>query len=142
MHRLGPHLPYLLVCLAVSLAIRLTVGVGVVSGLSMWPALNPGDVVVYVRGLPPVAGSLVVAELPGHGLIIKRVAAVGPQTLGDHTPVAAGSCYLVGDNMDNSYDSRYFGALPADLVIGRVVVIWAREPSPRSYLRLRPAVGD
>lgn len=142
MRHIGPHLPYLTICLAVSLLIRLTVGVGVVSGLSMWPSLAPGDIVVYVRGLPPVEGSLVVANLPGHGLIIKRVAAIGSRALQGYDPVEEGSCFLIGDNAGNSYDSRFFGALSEQLLVGRVVVIWPRHPSPQPHLAPRPAVGD
>jgi len=126
-------LPLLLTCLAVSLAVRLTVGLGVVSGLSMWPALSPGDKVLYLRCLGPQEGSLVVAELPGHGPIVKRVACVDQ-----------GRCFLLGDNRDNSYDSREYGFFPDSLIIGRVVVIrphWppaapaAREGNPAPSTR-------
>ncbi len=115
----GGNLPFLLTCLTVSLALRLTVGVGVVSGYSMWPALAPGDMVVYVRHLPPAEGSVVVAELPGHGLIIKRVAGAAP-----------GAVLLLGDNRDHSYDSRQFGPLRQEYIVGRVVLIWPRRPRP------------
>jgi len=138
MRRLGEHLPFLLACLAVSVVIRLTVGVGVISGLSMWPSLAPGDIVIYARVLEPVRGSIVVAELPGHGLIVKRVAAAGGEIPEGYTrPVPPGSCFLVGDNTENSYDSRSFGPLPADRIVGRVVIIWPRREDAAPHPDLR-----
>lgn len=119
-------------------------GIGVVSGLSMWPTLGPGDTVIFVRHLKPAEGSIVVADLPGHGLIIKRVAVAGGRP-GVPPAVPVGSCFLVGDNLDHSYDSRSFGPLPHKLILGRVVIIWPdrgyRAPAERlpasSYLRAR-----
>jgi len=145
MRRLGRNLPFLMACLAVSLVIRLTVGVGVVSGLSMWPSLAPGDIVVFARGLDPVPGSVVVADLPGHGLIVKRVTASAgevPEGWGS-APLPPGTCFLVGDNRENSYDSRAFGPLPVERIVGRVVLVWPRrassgvEPEP-VFLPARP----
>jgi len=107
------HLALLLGCLGASLLIRFTLGFGVVSGWSMWPTLCPGDTVAYVRFLEPAVGSVVVADLPGHGLIVKRIGAVGD-----------GGYVLLGDNRDRSYDSRDFGPMPRSRIEGRVVLVW------------------
>jgi signal peptidase I len=41
---------------------------------------------------------------------------------------------MMGDNRDNSQDSRYWGFLPRDLVKGRAVVIyWSYESGREDY---------
>jgi len=87
--------------------------------------------VVFARGLDPVPGSVVVADLPGHGLIVKRVTASAgevPEGWGS-APLPPGTCFLVGDNRENSYDSRTFGPLPVERIVGRVVLVWPRRAS-------------
>jgi nickel-type superoxide dismutase maturation protease len=87
-----------------------------VSGQSMVPFLKPGeevliDPVAYVHQAPE-PGDIVVAEhptLPGYRLV-KRVIAV----------LDSGDCILIGDNSDESTDSRSFGAVPRHKIIGRV----------------------
>ena len=38
--------------------------------------------------------------------------------------VARGELFMMGDNRDNSYDSRFWGTVPMDLVKGRAVFIY------------------
>lgn len=64
----------------------------------------------------------------------------------ESTPVPAEHLFLLGDNRDNSQDSRHWGALPVERVRGTVLGVWASfdpdtgEPRwDRFGLRLRPS---
>ena len=54
----------------------------------------------------------------------------GPQT------VPAGHLFVLGDNRDNSRDSRFWGFLPVDQVKGRALIVyWSYEASREEYHR-------
>ena len=43
--------------------------------------------------------------------------------------VPAGEYFLMGENIDNSYDSRHHGTVPRDSIFGRLeLVFWSRDP--------------
>jgi signal peptidase I len=45
------------------------------------------------------------------------------------------SYFMLGDNRDNSYDSRFYGPVPGDLVTGRPLFIyWSFDASTSDYL--------
>jgi signal peptidase I len=59
-----------------------------------------------------------------------------------------GQLFVLGDNRDNSYDSRYQGCIPVANVVGRVTTIWlsvapSGDPTksdvnwPRMFQRVR-----
>src|SRR3954453_14518020 len=90
-----------------------------VTGPSLVPALRHGDqLVVDVRAVrrPPRTGDVVVVRLPDRPLSVKRVIRVQPDGV-----------WLEGDNPFGSTDSRDLGAVPADDIVGRVLVrLWPR----------------
>lgn len=50
--------------------------------------------------------------------------------------VPAGSLFVLGDNRDNSRDSRFWGFLPRDQVKGRALIVyWSYEASKEEYHR-------
>lgn len=87
-----------------------------VTGNSMQPLLQPGaeiliDPNAYRHNLPQVNDLIVVKHPEQKGLeIIKRVS----QILED------GTFFLLGDNLAHSTDSRNFGAIPLQNIVGKV----------------------
>lgn len=57
------------------------------------------------------------------------------------TIVPAGQLYVLGDNREHSEDSRYFGTVPEQNVIGEpVMVLWSFRSASQQWLRSRLAV--
>ena len=44
--------------------------------------------------------------------------------------VPAGAIFVLGDNRDNSSDSRYWGFVPIDLIKGRAMFVWWSSGGP------------
>lgn len=95
-----------------------------VSGRSMLPALEPGDWLIVERvrpgGRPVQPGDIVLARDPRERarMLIKRVARVDDD-----------GAWLLGDNPAESTDSRQFGPVALDEVVGRVR--WRYWPARR-----------
>lgn len=119
-----------------------------VDGTSMEPALRPGDRVLVRRTTRAGVGQVVVLTYPrlpgtrtptaGRGFLIKRAVAVP----GDRVParweypdlgglagtvVPAGHLVVLGDNRATSWDSRHYGLVRRDQLIG-VLVRHLRRP--------------
>ncbi|MDJ0707325.1 MAG: nickel-type superoxide dismutase maturation protease [Leptolyngbyaceae cyanobacterium MO_188.B28] len=87
-----------------------------VTGRSMEPLLQPGDEILiapraYWRS-PPSISDIVIARRPDRLdlRVIKRVTDVS----------ADGACFLTGDNLQASTDSRTFGWVTPEHILGRV----------------------
>ncbi len=110
--------PLLLVALAVA-ALVADIKIFAVSGPSMYPAYQEGDRVLIDRYLWRVTGlhtgDVVVFDHPlgRASLDIKRVSGL---------PAERGTYYLLGDNANNSTDSRKFGSIPTSYIFGRVIL--------------------
>jgi len=112
----------------------------VVEGPSMEPTLSDGDRVLVelwsLRRRPPRSGDVVVLSGPGDESLVKRVGQE-PYPGKDPYPAAAlgirsslePSYVVLGDNPDQSRDSREFGRVPRHRFRGRVV--WRYWPLSR-----------
>ncbi|GAB2620763.1 nickel-type superoxide dismutase maturation protease [Streptomyces capparidis] len=96
-------------------------GWAVVEGPSMVPTLRDGDRLLVRYGAAVRPGDVVVARHPFQQdlLVVKRAA-----------ERRDGGWWLLGDNSFVPNDSREFGVVPAELVLGRAV---ARYRPRRSY---------
>lgn len=128
----------MLFVLALALYMNFTFKTVVVSGDSMLPTLKNGQKLVTSKAywlVGPIREKDIVVVKDGgpSGYFIKRVYklaggtvewALAPEDapLGTFT-VPPGNAYVLGDNREVSEDSRRFGPIPLEQIIGKVVVV-------------------
>jgi signal peptidase I len=72
----------------------------------------------------------------GYGVYPEWQMVIRQYVQGDDVVVPAASYFAMGDNRDVSYDSRFWGFIPKDNVIGRPMFIyWSFETPPNQYLQ-------
>jgi nickel-type superoxide dismutase maturation protease len=82
-------------------------------GRSMNPTLKDGEIVLVDRDAKIDVGDIVVAKHPleQNSEVVKRVARINDR----------GHYFLIGDNPDDSTDSRHYGAVTREYIKGKVV---------------------
>ncbi|NIM19118.1 MAG: signal peptidase I [Candidatus Latescibacteria bacterium] len=120
---------------------------------------QPGDIIIfkypldqqtdYIKRCVAVAGQTV--EMKGTKLYIDGVLQEEPYSQYSNIPgynrhygpitIPEGHIFMMGDNRDNSADSRAWGPLPLDLVLGKAMFIYFSW-NPRSHSVRFSRIGD
>jgi signal peptidase I len=89
-----------------------------VSGMSMYPTLKPGDIVISSKSSNLKPGNIAIFKETGSDLLaIKRVAYIS----------STGKMWLEGDNPEFSYDSRSYGEVDLNNNCYKACVVLRRQ---------------
>jgi len=155
------------IAIGLALIARSVVHIYSIPSTSMTPTLQPGDHIVvtpYRFGAKPERGHVVVFR-HGDEVLVKRVIAVpgdlidsrlGRPRIGgrplDETyvqrpastgaiqaEIVASDCYFVmGDNRDDSIDSRSWGLVPREALVGRArLILWSSNGESNAVARAK-----
>lgn len=89
-----------------------------VCGNSMYPTYHDGEILIGCRLFSKKrrkVGEVIVYHSPDNKVVIKRIEEVVNSTRGCKL------YYCLGDNSDESYDSRYYGAISSKKLVCRIL---------------------
>jgi len=133
----------LAVAMGLALAARAAVHIYAIPSASMAPTLQAGDriVVTPYRGIDPQRGDVIVFRAPvsADELMVKRIAGTPGDVVeagaGRTVIVPAGCYFVLGDNRQDSFDSRNWGVLPRDFIVGRArLILWSSVAATQDRL--------
>lgn len=129
------YVKFTIIVLLITIPIRLWIAQPfIVSGASMEPTFDNGDYLIvdelsyFFR--KPEKGEVIIFRYPLNPskFFIKRIAGVPGEMVkinGDKITLAENEYFVLGDNRSASSDSRVWGALPENLVVGRALIrLW------------------
>lgn len=103
----------------------------------------PGDLIKYENKILTINGKVIaeklLAKLHKNHLFEEQLGEIKHQIFKTNSypnlgaeglwKVPDGHYFMMGDNRDNSNDSRFWGLVPDDLVVGKAFAIWMHWPS-------------
>ena len=88
----------------------------------------------YRDNFPAPAPLLVFQAFPDGEAMLKRAEQMLAHVEGDELVIPDGYYFAMGDNRDNSADSRYWGLVPRDYIIGKPLFVFWSYDAPTSDL--------
>lgn len=87
------------------------IGLGIANGSSMEPTINDNDLIIYYKSNKVIKkGDIVIVKLDNK--VVKRI-----------EDIKNNKVFLVGDNINNSYDSRKYGEVECSKILGKVIYV-------------------